>query len=431
MPDNQQNIPEVNEELHSEQVHEILSYVPHVLVRWGSTIIAATIVLMLVGSYFIRYPEIIPAKVVVQSTTPAAKIVAKSAGRIKIRVNNNVKVAKGQVLAVIENPAITEDILKARFIADSIRNTSVDSLRNPLLPQLLLGSAQSAYLRFAEDYREAVYKIRDKYTDRKVENIQAQLKSLRALNDKLNRQKRAIIKELNLAAQDFERNQKLFEQGVISQSEFENKSAVYLSKQRQVDDLDLTIINNQIQTEEYNKLLLDFEQNLSEQLLAIRSNLYQSLSYLEVAINEWFYQYALVAPNDGLLSYYRFFSDNDLVAAGEQVFAIISQNKNIQVWAEVPLVGAGKIKVGQKVNIKLQSYPYKEYGMLIGVVEQITALPNNNVYRLLIGLPEGLKTTYNVELAFRQEMLGSGEILTKELSLFDRIFNELRSVVKN
>lgn len=426
MPD---NIEE--RELHTEQVQEILSYVPHVLVRWGSALIAITIVLMLVGSYFIKYPEVIPASVLVQSTTPATKIVARTGGRIDIKISNNTRVKEGALLAVIENPARTNDILRAVHIADSIRRLPDDSLQNPILPQLILGSAQQAYLNFADKYRQAVYRLRDEFSNERIENVRSQLASISQVMVKVSQQKEVISKELKLVETEYERSKKLFQQGVISQAEFEKQSSNFLSKQRQVDDLDLSYINNKIKREEYVKLLIDLEEKVKEQTLAIKSDLYQSVSYLKVSINEWYYQYALVAPNDGLLSYYRFYGERELVNPGDPVFAIISEDKGIQVWAEVPLVGAGKIEVGQRVNIKLQSYPYKEYGMLVGEVEAITALPNNNAYRLLIHLPNGRKTTYNVELAFKEEMTGLGEVLTKELSLFDRIFNELRSIAQN
>lgn len=423
--------PQEENGLHTEQVHEILSYVPHVLVRWGSAIIAIIIVCMLVASYFIKYPEVIPASVLVQSSTPASKVLAKSGGRIQIMVPNNSKVQKDQLLAVVENPAKTEDILKAQALADSIRRLPQDSLINPILPQFILGSAQSAYLAFAEKYRAAVYRLRDQYANERMQNVRSQLASISQVMVKMSGQKEVFKRELALAESDYQRNQRLFKEGVISQSEFEKQSASYMSKQRQVEDIELSLLNNSIKRDEYAKLLLDLEERVTEQNLAIISDLYQSLSYLEVAINEWYYQFALVAPNSGQLSYYRFYSETDIVNPGDPIFAVLSADKGIQVWAEVPLIGAGKIEEGQRVNIKLQSYPYKEYGMLIGRVAAITAVPNNNSYRLLIDLPNGRKTTYNVELAFKEEMVGMGEVLTKELSLFDRIFNELRSIVQN
>ncbi len=44
-------------ELHSEEVQEVLGKVPSWIVRWGISLILAIIVILLVGSYFVEYPN--------------------------------------------------------------------------------------------------------------------------------------------------------------------------------------------------------------------------------------------------------------------------------------------------------------------------------------------------------------------------------------
>ena len=43
----------------------------------------------------------------------------------------------------------------------------------------------------------------------------------------------------------------------------------------------------------------------------------------------------------------------------------------------IPALGAGKVKAGQDVNIKLADFPYDEYGYIRGRVEMISALACN------------------------------------------------------
>ena len=45
-------------ESRSEDVQEILGYVPRWIVRWGITVIFISILVLLVGSWFFRYPEL-------------------------------------------------------------------------------------------------------------------------------------------------------------------------------------------------------------------------------------------------------------------------------------------------------------------------------------------------------------------------------------
>ena len=48
-----------NIELRSEEVQEILEKVPHWMIRWGNVLFLALIVLLLVISWFVKYPDVI------------------------------------------------------------------------------------------------------------------------------------------------------------------------------------------------------------------------------------------------------------------------------------------------------------------------------------------------------------------------------------
>ena len=77
-------------ELRSEEVQEILTRPPKWMVRWGITIIFVVIALIIVGSWFFKYPDIISAKIVLTTENPPAPILAKTTGKIQnLFVQNN------------------------------------------------------------------------------------------------------------------------------------------------------------------------------------------------------------------------------------------------------------------------------------------------------------------------------------------------------
>ena len=45
-------------ELRSEQVQEILTKIPHWMIRWGNLLILIILLLVLLFSYFIKYPDV-------------------------------------------------------------------------------------------------------------------------------------------------------------------------------------------------------------------------------------------------------------------------------------------------------------------------------------------------------------------------------------
>jgi hypothetical protein len=58
-------------------------------------------------------------------------------------------------------------------------------------------------------------------------------------------------------------------------------------------------------------------------------------------------------------------------------------------------------------------------------------VPHNDLYTIQIALPQGLVTSYRKTLPFRQEMQGTAEIITKDLRLIERIFNQFRALLDN
>src|ERR1039458_7215602 len=43
----------------------------------------------------------------------------------------------------------------------------------------------------------------------------------------------------------------------------------------------------------------------------------------------------------------------------------------------LPIQNSEKLKTGQRVNIKLNNYPFQDYGILNGIVKSISIMPNN------------------------------------------------------
>ncbi|MDR0863468.1 MAG: biotin/lipoyl-binding protein [Candidatus Symbiothrix sp.] len=86
-------------ELRSEEFQEVLGSVPSWILRWGITILAVVIVILLIGSAIIKYPDVIPAQVVLTSSTPPAAIVAHASGKIKqLYVRDNQEIKSGDYI---------------------------------------------------------------------------------------------------------------------------------------------------------------------------------------------------------------------------------------------------------------------------------------------------------------------------------------------
>ncbi|MBY0434766.1 MAG: hypothetical protein K2U26_11705, partial [Cyclobacteriaceae bacterium] len=67
-------------EIRSEEVQEIISHMPGGLIRWGIGLIFFLFVILLGISWFVKYPDVIKAKVVV-TTEPAPINIVRSEER--------------------------------------------------------------------------------------------------------------------------------------------------------------------------------------------------------------------------------------------------------------------------------------------------------------------------------------------------------------
>lgn len=150
-------------ELRSEEVQEVMGQIPAWIVRWGITILFIVVLALLVGSYFFRYPDVITTEMTLTSRHPVAEVVARSSGKInELYVFNGQEVKMGSPLAVVENPARTEDVFRLKKLLARYQEQP-ERLSYYLLQDVwLLGDIQQAYMSLvskdisARDYRASV-----------------------------------------------------------------------------------------------------------------------------------------------------------------------------------------------------------------------------------------------------------------------------------
>ncbi len=95
------------------------------------------------------------------------------------------------------------------------------------------------------------------------------------------------------------------------------------------------------------------------------------------------------------------------------------------------MLKSGKVKQGQRVHVKLDNYPYMEYGILTGEVNHISLVPNVEFYNVEVVFPHGLVSSYGKTIDLLQGMSGSAEIVTEKQSLFQRLLFPLKALIKN
>jgi hypothetical protein len=117
-----------------------------------------------------------------------------------------------------------------------------------------------------------------------------------------------------------------------------------------------------------------------------------------------------------------FFQYPDIIRA-EVVLAIPANGQVNTLTTVVRLQQnlAEKVKAGQTVNLKFESYPYLKYGMVAGRVISVASIPTHDGYPVEISFPYPLVTGSGEKIGFHQELMGTAEIVTEKQRLLRRI----------
>ena len=132
-------------------------------------------------------------------------------------------------------------------------------------------------------------------------------------------------------------------------------------------------------------------------------------------------------PTEGVISYFNFWSENQNVKQGDEIFSIIPKNqKDIIGKVLLPTQRSGKLKIGQKAIIKLDNFPFAEFGVLEGTVKHISSIPKQNQYAVEIAFNNKLMTNTGTIIIAKNDIQGSVDIVTEDLRLIERIFYQIR-----
>ncbi|MGB3366176.1 MAG: HlyD family efflux transporter periplasmic adaptor subunit [Acidaminobacteraceae bacterium] len=211
------------------------------------------------------------------------------------------------------------------------------------------------------------------------------------------------IQELNQnytdATVNYKNSEELFNNGAISKKDFQNSFTARLQskltyeqyKTAYMSNLKSDIQDRKLQIRklksEINKLSSNLDSSkesyltietkkiveLNSQIVLneqeIRS-LEESLTKKELEIDKCL----IVAEIDGIVNMKKQIAVGDYISAGDYIASIIPvENKEYKVQVSMPEKEISRIKVGDPIKYKFHALPYREYGVLNGVVTSISS----------------------------------------------------------
>jgi multidrug resistance efflux pump len=420
-------------ELQRNELEDMLGRVPGWITRNGMILFVFLFALLLFGSWVYKYPDEKKARIVVTSVNPPADLKARTSGKIaRLFVVDNEQVSTGKVLAMIENPASYDDVVQLKESLEFLDSLSIDEVTEELteLNNVNLGTIQSQYSIFLKVYRDYMDVKRIDYHQRKIATSRNELQRQREYTSSLS--ERATIQEqaYALALRQFNRDASLFEEGVISEADLEDSRSDMLTARNKRQEIISQMAENNISIAQTENQIVELELRQQEEHSGMISTMEESYNNLKASITSWEQTYLLVAPVEGSVTFTRFWSENQNVKLGEKVLTVIAADAGSMIGKiSLPLEGAGKVDVGDQVFIQFDNFPHLEYGMVKGYVSNISEVSDDDFYAVEVELPDGLRSFYDYDIIFSQNMQGDAKILTDKKRLLTRVLDPIRSVI--
>jgi len=323
------------------------------------------------------------------------------------------KVKKGQSLIKITSPEIVQ--LVNNF------NEAEQNLKNFRSQKLLSVNKQKAISQLK------IEQNKNKITETENELV--------ILDDKWNANKTRLEYEKDIARKKYDINKKFFEDGSISKFElieFEtrnlkatdtlesalqdyNKNKLTLNYMKSQYALDINTLTAEIEKSEIDSKYDSV--GLINQFALIKNKISNTYGDFNIANGD----IIIRAKTDGIISY--IFEGEKEVATGSILMKLISGKSVPYAWVKAPASLIGKILTGEKVVLKVASFPFYEWGTVQGHISNQSLTPDENGnFSVKISLENLAKFKGRIQVG----MDGNATIILDEKTFFNYFFRKVK-----
>lgn len=413
--------------LRSEEVREIMGYIPSRVIRYGISVILAIVVFIFIGACFFRYPDTISGRFVIHSSNPAITLRSKVNGQIEVlKVKEGDRVHRNDLLAVVAGSGNYRHILKLKTelgVSDSIPCVYTDTLE--------LGEIQSYYTTYGQALSAYRDYVNIDYIGTKIRLTKEQLKERKRQLKMYRKTEELSLKSWQIEKSTYSRQEAIYEKGGISLAELEQGQSRLIQAETGYNNACMSSSQAELGVAQAEQELLEMEMQQEQELCRLKDAMKGAAENLRTAVREWETNYCMISSIEGVASLAGVWKLHQNVLAGQDIVSVVPEEKNeILARLYVPVQGAGKLKEGNRMNLIFADFPQEEYGVLRWHLGKLSLMPDS-VYTSTFYLPDTLRTNYGKVLPFHQNMTGIVVIITEDLSFFDRVLNPLRKVFKN
>ena len=413
----------------SDEVTEIIGKMPSWIIRRGISLIGLIFLGIATGAWLFKYPDVIESRITISSGNPPVKLVARRSLPIQqICVSNDEQVSVNQILCVLSNPARFGDMEKIITLVQQLDTTFhlyavIQKMKIP--PGLQLGDLQPAYTDLCVAIQDYLFFMAHNAYKATVGSLTKQVAYNGQLQQELIDKDSMLQEQLKLEHSHFAADSSLVKDKVISRLEYEESKKKMLDQQMNTGSNKSVIIQNRLQQIGYQKDIAQLTLQKQSDENALQQKIKDAVRRFNGLFAQWEQNYVIKSPTSGKVTFFKYWKENQFVTAGEGIMIVMPPLQDYVVRGTIGIDNAGKIKVGQRVLIKLPAYPFEEYGMLKGEIIGRSMVAMDGNFSLEIKLENGLATNAGKFIPQQPEMEALGEILTENKSILERLFERI------
>ena len=412
----------------SEEVQEIIGKPPHWLIRGGIGAFLGFLALIFLTASVIKYPEVINAPLSLSAINAPKTLESKISGKvIKLFADDKSRVSQGEVLGWLQSTADHALVLKLSDQVDEMYTWVInDDIANISSYQIgaynRLGELQSTFQSFEQSYREYLAYLPGGYYHERRKILEQEKTFTDTLLTKLEAQKEIQEQNYKLAARELKAQRTLAEKDLIAPLDLLKAEGEFSNMKLPMQQTESSIINNRVSKIAKEKEIMDLDRASEDQ----KADFIQVLNTFRSSISEWKANYLLIAPIAGTLTYAGIVQEQQTIQAGQPILYIEPETTHYFGEMRISQASFGKVEEGQQVLVKFSAFPYQEFGSVMGEIEFLSDFPvGDSLFFAKVHFPSGLETNYNQVLPATNGMRGQAEIITKDMRLLERIYNNL------
>ncbi len=419
----------------AEEIVETPAATLGALVVWLVTLL---LIVALAWSYFGRIDIVAVANGKI-STEGSTKIIQPAVSGVvtNINVHEGQRVKKGETLLALDKTTAEKDVATAnqslntaRVERDILRRLAVGGNTDEIINNADLPDETKAMLRQFASSQTVLSAARQQAANGTISNYQQQIqfnqqaKNQLEINAQNLKNRKAEIEKQLPNANPIDRLRLQNELSNIDQRITSADSAVLGQNQQLLQSQSaLTQAQNQSQTQN-----AETNSAFSNQIIAAEKRIIELENNL-VKARQVLAQTTITAPVDGTVLSLTVKTIGGVVNAGQQLAQIVPEKVSLYIDAALDNQDVGFVKSGQRVVVKVATYPFQRYGYLEGTVENISpdAIQDDKkglIYKAKIKLNDDKSSKQN-QLKLLPGMSVSAEITTGQRRIIEFFLDPL------